>query len=78
MEKDINDVTDSNNTASEGNAQGRDLDDYNDVLTVKELCSLLGICRGTAYKYMRSGTIPYKRLGSKIFISKKAVVEALL
>ena len=53
------------------------LENYKDVLTVKELCEALQIGKRLAYTLLRDGTIPARRIGRIYRISKKAVIDYL-
>lgn len=48
-----------------------------DVLTVVELCELLGISRKYAYQFIRENNIKYIKIGKKFYISKKSVDNIL-
>lgn len=54
------------------------LENYNDVLSVKDLCSLLPIGRSKVYQLLRNGTIKSIRIGTRIIIPKQNVVDFLL
>ena len=53
------------------------LENYKDVLTVKELQSALQIGRNMAYSLVNDKVIKNIRVGSKILIPKFAVIEFL-
>ncbi len=53
------------------------LDNYNDVLTVKELKEVLRIGFNKAYELLNNGDIKSLRIGHKIIIPKTAVIEYL-
>ena len=53
------------------------LDDYGDVLSVKDLMKILHIGRNTAYMYLQSGEIPNKKVRSKYIIPKAGVASYL-
>lgn len=53
------------------------LEQYKDVLTVEELCEVLQIGKKLAYRMIRSGEIPARRLGRIYRISKKSVIDYL-
>ncbi len=53
------------------------LDNYKDVLTVKELQDVLQVGRTTAYNLVNGKIIKNLRVGSKILIPKFAVIEFL-
>lgn len=48
------------------------LTDYPDIMTIREAMEVLGISRNTIYEYIRSGTIPAFKLGTKIWRIKKS------
>lgn len=48
-----------------------------DVLTVVELCELLGISRKYAYQFIRENNIKYIRVGRKFYVSKKSLDNIL-
>ncbi len=48
---------------------------YPDVITIDQLCKMLGIGRAKAYKLLNSNVIKAKRIGKKFLIPKKAVIE---
>ena len=50
-------------------------EDYNDMISVEELCYMLRIGRNKAYELLRSGRIGVFRNGRLWMISKVAVVE---
>ena len=50
---------------------------YPDVITIDQLCKMLGIGRAKAYKLLNSNVIKAKRIGKKFLIPKKAVIEFL-
>ena len=54
------------------------LNNYNDILTVRELCEILLIGKNTAYKLLKSGEIKYVKIGHVYKIPKKYVKEYIL
>ena len=50
-------------------------ENYTDILTVKELCSLLKIGRNTAYDLIHSGAICHIRIKNQIRIPKAYVID---
>lgn len=44
-----------------------------DVVSIEELCSLLGISRAYAYKFIRINRIRYVQIGKKYYINKKSL-----
>lgn len=53
------------------------LENFPDVLEVKDICSILRIGRKTAYQLLNSGKIPYRRIGRNYKIRKDAVIDYL-
>jgi len=53
------------------------LKNYKDILTVKELCEILGIGKNTAYRILKSGEIKSVRIGKVYKIPKKYLKEYL-
>ena len=53
------------------------LEQYNDILTIDELCEILKIGRNRAYKLLETGEIKGFRLGRPWKISKLALQEYL-
>lgn len=53
------------------------LENYRDVLTVKELKEVLRIGFNRAYDLLKNGDIKSLRVGNKIIIPKTAVLEYL-
>ena len=53
------------------------LEQYNDILTIDELCEILKIGRNRAYKLLETGEIKGFRLGRLWKISKLALQEYL-
>lgn len=51
--------------------------EYKDVVTVKELCRMLGVGKNTAYKLLQDGCVKSVRIGSTYKISKHAVIKFL-
>ena len=50
-------------------------ENYSDVLTVKDLCKALGIGKSMAYRLLREGRIRHLRIGDKIKIPRRSLVE---
>lgn len=48
-----------------------------EYLNIEELCSYLGIGRNSAYKLIRTGKIPAKKIVSKWIIKKSQIDEYL-
>ncbi|MBD5091853.1 MAG: helix-turn-helix domain-containing protein [Clostridiales bacterium] len=55
----------------------KNLNDYKDMLTIKDLCALLEISRYTAYKFLRNNKIKYVEIGNKFLISKSSLSKFL-
>ena len=53
------------------------LEEYKDVINIKELCEILNIGKNTAYKLLKNNDIPNRRLGKKYIIPKFGVIEYL-
>ena len=53
------------------------LENYSDVLTVKDLMNILRIGRNTAYTILQNGVIPSRKLRSKYIIPKIGVEQYL-
>ncbi|KGR89565.1 hypothetical protein CD30_16325 [Ureibacillus massiliensis 4400831 = CIP 108448 = CCUG 49529] len=53
------------------------LNDYPDVLTVKDIQSILGICASKAYELTRSGEFYVLRIGPLIKIPKQSFLQWL-
>lgn len=53
------------------------LKDYPDVLTVKQVAQVLGICENSAYQLIRDKAIGSRRVGRKIIVPKSCVHDYL-
>lgn len=53
------------------------LEKYPDVIDITDLCKILRISRRLAYRLMKEGRIPYRKLGREYRISKKALMNYL-
>lgn len=53
------------------------LENYPDVLEVKDICSILRIGRKTTYQLLQSGAIPSRRIGRNYKIRKDAIINYL-
>lgn len=53
------------------------LENYNDVLSVKDLCKVLPIGRSKVYELLRNGTIKNIRVGTRIIIPKQSIIDFL-
>ena len=49
--------------------------EYPDVVSVEQLMEMLQIGQSLAYRLLRSGAIPAKRVGRKYIIAKVNVIE---
>ena len=52
----------------------KDVSELNDVITVDDICVVLGIGRNTAYQLLKSGEIPSRRIKRKYIIPRKALI----
>ena len=53
------------------------LEEYKDVINIKDLCEILNIGKNTAYKLLKNNDIPNRRLGKKYIIPKFGLIEYL-
>jgi excisionase family DNA binding protein len=53
------------------------LQNYPDVLTVKETAAVLRLGKNKTYELINNGTIPHIKLGRKVLVPKKKVLELL-
>lgn len=53
------------------------LNDYRDVLTVKDVCEILRIGRKTAYDLLKSGKLAYRKIGRRYKIPKDGLIRYL-
>lgn len=51
------------------------LEQYSDILTVEELCEVLGIGANAAYQMLNNGAIPAFRIGRRWKVPRDAVKE---
>ncbi len=51
------------------------LEDYSDVLNIDDLCEILHISRKSAYRFLKQGEIPYKRIGRVYRIRKSVLID---
>ena len=54
------------------------LSEFSDVMTMEDLCEALHISSATASRLIRSGEIRSFRIGQRIKIPKKCVVEYIM
>ena len=53
------------------------LENYSDVLEIKELCEILRIDRKTAYRLLHNGELSYRKIGRHYKIPKESVIKYL-
>ena len=53
-------------------------DEYNDILTIEEMCEILMIGRNAAYALLNSGTLKAFRIGKVWKIPKKSLENYIL
>lgn len=51
--------------------------EYPDVVTIEQLCKMLGIGKAKAYELLNKNTIKAKRIGKKFIIPKQSVIKFL-
>ena len=51
------------------------LEDLPQMLTPREVQAFLGLGRATVYRLIEGGQIPVQRIGRRLFIPKKALIE---
>ena len=51
--------------------------DNEQPVTVKEICSFLGVTEPTVIRWRKKGKIPFMQVGSRVLFQKSAVLEAL-
>jgi len=59
-------------------ANNRMFQQYPDVVTVDQLCKMIDIGRNSAYSLIKNGQIRHIRIGKKIKIQKKYIIEFLI
>ena len=72
--------TQQNETSSIKNLESKHdmLIDYQDLLTITDLQSILGVGRTTAYRLINDGTIKHIRIGKIIRIPKICMLDYML
>lgn len=50
-------------------------DEYNDILTVNEVCKALKIGKNTLYRLLRMGEIKSRQIGKKYLIPKICLID---
>ncbi|MBR1832290.1 MAG: helix-turn-helix domain-containing protein [Ruminiclostridium sp.] len=53
------------------------LEKYPELISITQLCEILGIGRVKAYQLLKANIIKCKRIGKKYIIPKKSVIEFL-
>lgn len=53
------------------------LNNYPDILTLKDFCEILCIGKSTAYKMLRSNEVKNRKIGGKFLIPKQNLIEYL-
>lgn len=53
------------------------LKDYDDVMTVKEVCEVLKLGKNKVYELLQNGEISSRRVGRNYLIPKKSVIDFL-
>ena len=54
------------------------LENYKDILNIKELCEAIDIGKNTAYRLLNTGEIKFVRIGKVYKIPKVWVIEYIL
>lgn len=52
----------------------KSLEQYNDILSAKELAEFLNVSVDFIRKSAKKGFLPYTQIGSKVFFSKKKLI----
>ena len=53
------------------------LENYKDILTVRDICDILNISKSTAYKLLQSKEIPNMKMANKYVIPKIGVIKII-
>jgi len=53
------------------------LNNYDDVLTVREVAKILGICVNKAYELVNNRVIGCKRIGRRVVVPKTCLIDYL-
>lgn len=53
------------------------LENYPDVLNIKEVCEILRISKKTAYHLIKEGEISYRQVGRTYKIAKQEIIKYL-
>lgn len=53
------------------------LNNYPDILTLKDFCDILRISKSTAYKILRSNEVRNRKIAGKFIITKQNMIEYL-
>ena len=51
------------------------LENYSDVLDIADVCKILRITKGLAYKLVQSGELPARKVGYRYRIPKHALIN---
>lgn len=51
------------------------IEDYPDIMDIKQMCSMLNICDKTGYKFLKEKKIDYIKIGRIYRISKVSVLK---
>ncbi len=51
------------------------LSNYNDILSVKEVCEILHLCKNKVYELLNKGDIKARRIGRKFLIPKASLID---
>ncbi len=57
--------------------KNRNIEDFNDVLTTRDLYEILPIGRNAVYKLLKDNTIKHIRIGKKMIIPKQCLIDFL-
>ncbi len=57
-----------------GLAKG-DSNTNNGLLTRKEVMEMLNVSHSTLYHYQLNGTIPYKKIGNRVYFKKEDIID---
>lgn len=53
------------------------LENYPEVLNIKEVCEIFRIGKKTAYQLIKEGEIPYRKIGRTYKIAKQEIIKYL-
>lgn len=57
--------------------KNRNIEDFNDVLTTRDLYEILPIGRNAVYKLLKDNTIKHIHIGKKMIIPKQCLIDFL-